>query len=234
MTGAPVRAFVLDVDGTMYAYGPIRLAMAWRLARYCAGAPREGSRALRIIRAYRRAHEALRAAPPEGSLAEAQVRLAAERAGAEPELVRRTVERWMEREPLDLLERGVRPGLREFLARAAGRGIRLGALSDYPVRRKLEALGIADAFGAIVSAQDPEVNRLKPHPRGLQLVLERLGVEAGDAVYVGDRADVDVGVARAAGAACVLVGRGALAPDAWQGVRDFRHLAIRYFGEHAT
>jgi len=37
-------------------------------------------------------------------------------------------------------------------------------------------LGLEDSFDAVVYAQEPEVGRFKPHPRMLQVALQRLGV----------------------------------------------------------
>ena len=112
----------------------------------------------------------------------------------------------MEREPLPLLS-GVRAeGLLELLTEARARGVRLGVFSDYPAAGKLEALGVERFFEIIVSATDPEVQRLKPHPKGLLVTLDRLQVAAHEALYVGDRADVDVTAAAAAGVDAVLVG----------------------------
>lgn len=51
--------------------------------------------------------------------------------------------------------------------------------------------------------------RHKPHPDPILVALERLGVEAGDAAYVGD-SPFDVGAARAAGVFAVAVGWGGI------------------------
>jgi HAD superfamily hydrolase (TIGR01509 family) len=48
----------------------------------------------------------------------------------------------------------------------------------------------------VVSRQD--VRSPKPHPAGISIALERLGVKAGDAVMVGDSAD-DIAAARSVG-----------------------------------
>ncbi len=66
------------------------------------------------------------------------------------------------------------------------------------------AMGIRPYFDAVVSAQDSEVRRFKPHPRGLEVTLARLGVEPGQACYIGDRPEVDAAAARAAGLECVI------------------------------
>lgn len=64
------------------------------------------------------------------------------------------------------------------------------------VHGELERFGLHSAFGAIVCGQD--VQNRKPHPEGLLVALERLGVAAAAAAYVGDSPE-DMGMARAAG-----------------------------------
>lgn len=64
-------------------------------------------------------------------------------------------------------------------------------------------LGLADMFDAIASARDGV--RPKPAPDILQLCLERAGVDAPAAVYVGD-SEVDRAAAAAAGTAFIGVG----------------------------
>jgi phosphoglycolate phosphatase len=44
--------------------------------------------------------------------------------------------------------------------------------------------GLLDAFACVLGAED--VPAFKPDPSGLLLALERLGVDAADAIYVGD------------------------------------------------
>ena len=76
-------------------------------------------------------------------------------------------------------------------------GIVVAALSDYPAADKLAALELdADLQ---VSAVDPEVDRLKPHPRGLQRVLDLAGVSGDQSVMIGDRDERDGECARRAG-----------------------------------
>jgi FMN phosphatase YigB (HAD superfamily) len=75
----------------------------------------------------------------------------------------------------------------------------LAVLSDYSADRKLAAMGLAHFFDVVVTAQDPEVQRFKPDPAGLELVLQRLAVRMSEAVYIGDREDVDAVAASRAG-----------------------------------
>jgi HAD superfamily hydrolase (TIGR01549 family) len=119
----------------------------------------------------------------------------------------------------------VDPAVHDLLDALRSRGVRLGVLSDYPAEAKLRALDLADQFHAVVSAQDPAVNCFKPHPRGLLEALRRLGVAPTDALYVGDRHDVDAATAHAAGVACVIVrGRSAAPGATWTHAADFRAL----------
>ena len=82
------------------------------------------------------------------------------------------------------------------------RGLRLGVVANaWPeparlTRRRIAELGVAERVDAIVLAD--EVGARKPDPRIFAPALEALGVAPGEAVYVGDRLDVDVlGASRA-------------------------------------
>ena len=205
---AGAQAVLFDVDGTMYRQAPVRRAMMTKLARAHAARPVEGYRVLKILAAYRHAQEDLRSRGFAGDVGAEQVRVAAERVGADPAAVRQLVERWMEVEPLPSVAASVRPGLVDALDAVTAAGARLGAVSDYPAVRKLEALGVRDRFDVVLSAQDSRVGAFKPDPKGLLVALDDLGVPPSQALYVGDRADVDLPAATAAGMRCVLVGGG--------------------------
>jgi hypothetical protein len=61
-------------------------------------------------------------------------------------------------------------------------------------------------------------------------VLRRLGASPGQALYVGDRHDVDAPVARAVGVPCVIVGRrGEPNADGWIPVNDYTDLHAMLF-----
>jgi len=132
----------------------------------------------------------------------------------------------MEQEPLELLPRSAHRGLFEFLQAAKSRELRLGVFSDYPATAKLEAMGIAHFFDVVVSAQDSEIQRFKPAPRGLEVTLRRLGVKKHQALYVGDRPDIDAAAASRAGIACVIIGqrRSVAGEFGWIGISSYREL----------
>lgn len=225
------KAILFDVDGTLYRQSRLRRAMLLRLLRAHALAPAEGLRTLRCLRAYRAAQEALRHAP-EAFPAHRQAQEAALRTGVPLEQMEGVVRRWMEEAPLPLLRPCRRPGLTALLERARASGIRLGVFSDYPPEEKLEHLEVDGWFDVVVSAQDPQVGVFKPHPRGIEVALRRLDVSPGEALYVGDRVEVDAAAARAAGVSCVILARDSASPQSpgYRVVRDFPELDTALFG----
>jgi pyrophosphatase PpaX len=104
-----------------------------------------------------------------------------------------------EQEPSTLL-----PGARAALERIARGGTVQGLVSSGEanrVRRELREHALERFFGgAVVCGGDTE--RRKPHPEPLLVGLEKLGVEAAEAVYVGDSPE-DVAMAKAAGVRAV-------------------------------
>jgi len=91
------------------------------------------------------------------------------------------------------------PGARNALARIRDAGLAMGLVTGGDGRRvrgDLARLGVQEVFSAVVCAED--ASRRKPHPDGLFLALDRLGVGPRDAVYVGDSPE-DVEMARAVG-----------------------------------
>jgi putative hydrolase of the HAD superfamily len=132
-----------------------------------------------------------------------------------------------------VLPRYAQPGLEAFLESLRSSGVALGVLSDYDAGPKLEALGIRQYFDVVVCAQQPEVGVFKPHPRGLQVTLERLGVSSGDALYIGDRSDVDAVAAAAAGIPCAILAahghahEGGAAADTYFSISSFHDMRDR-------
>ncbi len=195
-----LKALIFDLDGTLYLQGRVRRSMFYRLLRVHLTRPLQGLLTLKVLYAYRRAQEALRTVPCDSrDIATAQVLLAAKRVGLSAEAILPCITRWMEEEPLRFLSTSRRAGTVELLQKLKRRGLRLAVFSDYPADRKLAAMGIENFFDVVVTAQDPEVQRFKPNPRGLEVTLQRLAVLKHEAFYVGDRLEVDAVAARRAG-----------------------------------
>jgi len=91
----------------------------------------------------------------------------------------------------------------------------------------LEAGGVADLFETIVVSD--EIGWRKPRREIFDVALERLGVAPANAVFVGDRADIDVLGAQRVGMRVAWINRAAaplppdVAPPTWE-IRDLAEL----------
>lgn len=190
-----VRAAIFDVDGTLYDQGRLRRRMALELAFHCLRQP-SGVAELRILRTFRSLRERL--ALESGSGVEARsFERAAYACGVAPERVRDLVERWMQEAPLRHLRACRYAAVDELFTALRRRGIAIGVFSDHPAAAKLAALGLAAEV--VRSATDPDVDRLKPDPRGLAVVAAGLGAAPQACLVIGDRDDRDGEAARRAG-----------------------------------
>ncbi len=190
MSASPARALSFDLDGTLYRVR--RALVAWRLRR-----------ARPLLAAMLAARERLRAEPPCTGLDALIVReaeLVAPTLGWTVDEVRQRLVELHAAMPY-ALTRGARafPGVAAALGAAARAGLRLAVFSDYDAEAKLAGLGLAELpWTAVVGAEN--LGALKPHREGFVAVAARLEIPIETLVHVGDREDLDVHGALAAGA----------------------------------
>jgi putative hydrolase of the HAD superfamily len=83
---------------------------------------------------------------------------------------------------------------RPVLTELRARGHLLALLSDgwaEVQRGKLAALGLADLFAAVMFTDELGREAWKPSTRGFEALLQRLGIEAQDAIYIADNPTKD-------------------------------------------
>lgn len=185
-----VKAVLFDVDGTLVDSLPALLAVARRAAP---GLPVSEQLVRRTLNQQSFFWDSL--LPPEApGRAERIAAMTAEALRLWPEVLR---------------EHGrAITGLAATLDALLARGLKLGIVtgaregSFEPLRRT----GVFERFASVITRA--HVARGKPHPDGLLMGAESLGVEPAHAVYVGDT-PIDVEAARAAGMAAVAVLSGA-------------------------
>jgi HAD superfamily hydrolase (TIGR01549 family) len=212
-----IKALVVDVDGTLYRQRPVRYRMFIRLLKQTLIRPRDMFEVWRALQAYRNAQETMRETCHEcADLAAEQQRTAAAACGLSNDRMAIHVAKWMETAPLDLLRSARRTDVWDCLKKAKQHGLRLGVWSDYPATAKLQAMDGGGLFDVVVCAQDHDVARFKPDPRGLEVALAKLGVAGAHAVYIGDRPEVDGVAAQRAGVPFVGVGTAA----GWSGTQQ--------------
>ncbi len=198
------KAVIFDVDGTLYNQQKLRKLMLIEMLKYYLSHPDE-LQDLKIIRDFRREREK-RALEVVFDLENAQYDWAAKISGVSPKRVRNIVQKWIFRVPLKHIPSCSYPKMLELFEHLSHRGVATGIFSDYPAQEKLAALGLSPC--CIVSATDRNVGRLKPDPKGLFVVAERLGVAVEHCLFVGDRDERDGECARRAGMPYIILKNG--------------------------
>jgi HAD superfamily hydrolase (TIGR01549 family) len=188
-----IRLVVFDVDGTLYDQRALRLCML-REMLLCAIRSRD-IEFMHILRAYRRIREHLGDLLHEDFEAKLTSQTAA-LVGCSEDQVRSTTGEWLEQRPLRHLIRYRYPRLPELFQGLRKNSKKIGIFSDYPARKKLEALKL-DA-DIVVCASDEAVGVLKPHARGLQVLMAQASMNPAETLMIGDRPERDGLAARAA------------------------------------
>ncbi|MET3130638.1 HAD superfamily hydrolase (TIGR01549 family) [Oxalobacteraceae bacterium GrIS 1.11] len=204
-----IQFVVFDVDGTLYDQRALRIRMARDMLFH---AIRKANLThLSVIKAYRNIRERL----AEAQATDFDLQLMADTVastGASEEQIRAIVQEWLENRPLAYLMSCRFPHLSELFSGLKQNGKVVGILSDYPAHAKLAALGLVADH--VVSATDQRVQRLKPHPKGLQVLIADAGFTAAQTLMIGDRVERDGDAARRAGVASLI--RSSTPKSNWQ------------------
>lgn len=133
---------------------------------------------------------------------------------------------WADRLEAALEERlSPEPGAVETIETLDSAGVRLGIVSDIDIpdaRLMLGTFGVYDRFDHVTTSE--AVGHTKPDARMFEDALEGLGIDAGDAIMVGDRHSHDVAGAAALGIDAVGYGENARGPKATHEIDDLRRL----------
>src|SRR5580693_6959766 len=121
-----VRAVLFDLDGTLYRQAPVRASMARELAMLALVHPLQAPVTWRVLSAFRKAQETLRARQADRG---GQAEIAARETGLTVTRVEGIVQEWMVTRPLKHLTRYRATGLLPLLDFLTGRGIKIGVLS---------------------------------------------------------------------------------------------------------
>jgi HAD superfamily hydrolase (TIGR01549 family) len=197
-----IRLVVFDVDGTLYDQRSLRLRMLGEML--LPSARNRDFETIRILRAYRRIREDLGDSLHE-DFEQELVAQTARLVGCSADRVRTTAREWLERRPLRYLMRYRYPGIAEPFNGLRDQGKKIGIFSDYPAREKLDALGL-DA-DLIVCAGDEKVGVLKPHARGLHVLMSRAAMSADQTIMIGDRPERDGLAAQSANVRALILSR---------------------------
>ncbi len=199
-----ISAVGFDIDGTLYPASALYIRMVpGAIAR------------LKLLRAFNAVRKDLRndevlarfGVETPTTLANfhrKQAEMTAERLKVTPESIQSRIDYFFYKKSEDHFSRiKLYPHAVDLLSVLASRGLKLGALSDFPADRKLELMKIADKFDVIMTSE--ETGRVKPHRHSFDILAERLGVPAGEILYVGNSEAYDIAGAKAAGMHSALI-----------------------------
>jgi putative hydrolase of the HAD superfamily len=191
---AEIELVVFDVDGTLYNQHSLRLRMARDV--FVHAARTRSVKLISMLRTYRHIREQL----ADDEVEDFETALIAQTSSIEcctPQTVRMMVDEWIEERPLSYLARCRYPGIQDLFQALRCKKKIVGIFSDYPADAKLTALGLSADL--VICARDDRVRILKPHPRGLQVLLAEAGIKPASALLIGDRPERDGFAARRAG-----------------------------------
>jgi len=209
MNWSEIKLVVFDVDGTLYDQRRLRLCMLREMILF--SIRNRKIKFIRILRAYRQIREQLGDSQQEDFEKVLIARTSAV-VGYSENLVQATIEEWMERRPLRHLIRYRYAGLAELFQNLRMQGKKIGIYSDYPAYQKLEAMNLNAEI--VVCATDKDIGVLKPHPKGLQVLMERVGANPAETILIGDRPERDGLAARAANVQSLILSRKPM--DGWR------------------
>jgi phosphoglycolate phosphatase/putative hydrolase of the HAD superfamily len=122
-------------------------------------------------------------------LENAQYAWCAERGNYKVEAIKKVVNHWMFTYPNKYLAACTYPGTQSFFQALQKSGIKIAIYSDYKAHDKLKAMGLPADL--IVSSTDAHIDRLKPDPKGLLHITEKLNVAPQACLFIGDRPELD-------------------------------------------
>jgi len=195
-----IQAVLFDWGGTLTTFHNVDMIDAWRVAAEVLAPDRADEVASALLAAERAVWARTSTTMRSATTAEV-LRSASETVGLPVETALHTaaVERYLDHwAPTSQVRPDARPMLRALKERA----LRTGLLSNthWPRRQHeewLERDGVLDLLDARVYTSDLEY--VKPHPEAFGALLDAVGVEPEQAVFVGDRLHDDVAGAKQLG-----------------------------------
>jgi HAD superfamily hydrolase (TIGR01549 family) len=167
------KAYILDMDGTLYHHLPVRLCMALSLVLY-------------YIKHINRLREILEIQRFRNRIENGKL-----------EQANSIVKYWIEKAPLKYMKIFKNSKLLSFIEKQKQRGAVIVVYSDHPAKEKCGVLNLQTDY--IFCAFDKEINCLKPDATGLKYIVNLLKLNTEDIVYIGDRYKKDGICAKALG-----------------------------------
>lgn len=181
------KAFILDMDGTLYFQTLLRINMALELLYYYLLHPLK-IKDLFILKYYRKIREKKEAYLSRDFINE-QYRIVGDRFNTSEEYVKKIVEIWIYDRPLKYIKRFKDDYLINLMNSLKKDGAKIIIYSDYPVESKVKVLKIQCDY--MFSANDKDISCLKPNTKGLEFILKSTNLIKDEILFIGDRYEKD-------------------------------------------
>lgn len=175
-----IKAVGFDIDGTLYPNSSMYVYSTIAFIKHPV-----------LFSHFGKARKSIRRIRYDGDFRTAQAKLVA----ASMHIAVKEAEEVIERDLYGSLEkvfRNVKPykEIRPVLISLKAKGLALGAMSDLPVGKKLEYLGVGDLFDFSFTTE--ETNFLKPSPVPFKHLVKRFNFLPEEILYVGNNYEYDV------------------------------------------
>jgi len=197
------KVVVFDIDGTMYHQKKLRLMMLFELMIYYILRPHKLFE-LKIIKLFREEREK-RKGYQSNDLETEQYKWVSDITKYSIQEIKKVISKWIYIKPLKYLEKSKYVYLDNLLKILKEKGIKVCVYSDYPTKEKLKALNLPIKINLEVSSIDEEINSFKPSGKGLQYIINRLGIKKNEVLFIGDRMETDGECAKNAGVDFVII-----------------------------
>ncbi|MEM6802455.1 MAG: HAD family hydrolase [Bacteroidota bacterium] len=196
-----IKAVVFDLDGTLYDLKKVQQKMRFKIIRFLLRKPWKWKE-IYAVYVFRKQRKKL-AGQSVANLREVEFAYVAQKVGLGIDQVERSIEHWMEEVPLPYVSVAAYEHAQELIHSLAKKGIPFAILSDLPTEKKVQSLGISCEY--CFSAEQKEIEALKPNPKALELIAQHLGLRGEDILCLGDRKELDGKMAKAAGAQFIFI-----------------------------
>ncbi len=183
--------YVFDLDGTLYDQPKLRFIMAKRLISHYLLHP-FSVKELLVLMYFRKVKDEWKDSSSEEDI----IRKVARDKKTDEQKVSATVRKWIYDNPLDALAKTKDEKIIKWIEDLRKSGRRVVILSDYPASDKLDAMKVP--VDGIYDPADPRIDRLKPSPKGLEVIMSDTGFSGKDILMIGDRLEKDGMCAEAA------------------------------------
>lgn len=196
------KAVIVDMDGTLYHQGPVRMVVFLHLLWHYMIRPHQ-IRELFILVQYRKLREK-RAFVTQGDFDKLQIDFLAKKYKVTAERVCAIIDFWMHESPLPIVKKYVHRELCHKLARYRESGGVVAIYSDLPVEKKARAIGMRADY--LFYSGDGTLRGMKPDKADMQVILGKIGFVAEDVLFIGDRYSRDGLSAQSVGMDFLIIG----------------------------